>query len=71
MLPSLTGIIDTLRGEGLFFDKAEIPYTTDKESLTVYDAVISGASLGITLNGKYYRQTGYLNLRGSLFRFIR
>lgn len=69
MLTSLTGIIDTLRGEGLFFDKAEIPYTTDKESLTVYDAVISGASLGITLNGKYYRQTGYLNLRGSLIPF--
>lgn len=69
MLTSLTGIIDTLRGEGLFFDKADIPYTTDKESLTVYDAVISGASLGITLNGKYYRQTGYLNLRGSLIPF--
>ena len=69
MLTSLTGIIDTLRGEGLFFDKAEIPYTTDKESLTVYDAVISGASLGITLNGKYYRRTGYLNLRGSLIPF--
>ena len=69
MLTSLTGIIDTLRGEGLFFDKAEIPYTTDNESLTVYDAVISGASLGITLNGKYYRKTGYLNLRGSLIPF--
>ncbi len=69
MLTSLTGIIDTLRGEGLFFDRADIPYTTDKESLTVYDAVISGASLGITLNGKYYRQTGYMNLRGSLIPF--
>ena len=69
MLTSFTGIIDTLRGEGLFFEKAEIPYTTDKESLTVYDAVISGPSLGITLNGKYYRQSGYLNLRGSLIPF--
>ncbi len=69
MLTSFTGIIDTLRGEGLFFEKADIPYTTDKESLTVYDAVIAGPSLGITANGKYYRQSGYLNLRGSLIPF--
>lgn len=71
MLTSLTGIIDTLRGEGLFFDKAEIPYTTDDKSmtLTVSDAVIAGASLGVTMSGKYYRETGYMNLRGSLVPF--
>lgn len=69
MLTSLTGIIDTLRGEGLYFSKADIPYKTDETSLTVSDAVIAGSSLGITLNGKYYRQTGYLNLRGTLVPF--
>ncbi len=69
MLTSLTGIIDILKGEGLFFDKAEIPYTLDSEALSVEDALISGASLGITLNGKYFRQTGYLNLYGSLIPF--
>lgn len=71
MLTSLTGIIDTLRGEGLFFDKAEIPYTTDDKNLTltVKDAVIAGASLGVTMSGKYYRETGYMNLRGSLVPF--
>ncbi|MBR1778670.1 MAG: AsmA-like C-terminal domain-containing protein [Alphaproteobacteria bacterium] len=68
-LTSLTGILDTLRGEGLFFDKAEIPYTTNYESLTIDSALISGSSLGITLNGKYYRQTGYMNLYGSLIPF--
>lgn len=69
MLTSLTGIIDTLRGEGLYFSKADVPYKTDETSLTVSDAVIAGSSLGITLNGKYYRQTGYLNLRGTLVPF--
>lgn len=69
MLTSLTGIIDTLRGEGLYFSKADIPYKTDETSLTVSDAVIAGSSLGITLNGKYYRETGFLNLRGTLVPF--
>lgn len=68
-LTSLTGIIDSLRGEGLFFEKGDVPFVTDKNSLTINSAVVSGSSLGITLNGKYYRQTGYMNLYGSIIPF--
>ena len=68
-LTSLTGIIDTLRGERLFFARADIPFSTDNESVTVSDGVVSGSSLGITLNGKYYRNTGYMNFRGSIIPF--
>ncbi|MBO4643385.1 MAG: AsmA-like C-terminal domain-containing protein, partial [Alphaproteobacteria bacterium] len=68
-MTSLTGILDTLRGEGLFFDEGEIPFTTDNESLTIESALVSGSSLGITLNGKYYRETGYMNLYGSIVPF--
>lgn len=68
-LTSLTGIIDTLRGEGLFFDHADIPFSSNNESVTVSDGVVAGASLGITLNGKYYRNTGYMNFRGSIIPF--
>ncbi|MBR1945652.1 MAG: AsmA-like C-terminal domain-containing protein [Alphaproteobacteria bacterium] len=68
-MTSFTGIIDTLRGEGLFFDTADIPFTTDYESLTLESALVSGSSLGITLNGKYYWQTGYMNLYGSIIPF--
>ncbi|MBR4127299.1 MAG: AsmA-like C-terminal domain-containing protein [Alphaproteobacteria bacterium] len=68
-LTSFTGILDTLRGEGLFFNQAEIPFTTDNESLIIDSALASGSSLGITLNGKYYHQSGYMNLYGSIIPF--
>lgn len=68
-LTSLTGILDTLRGEGLFFDNGEIPFVMDYETLTLDSGLVSGSSLGITLNGKYYRQTGYMNFYGSIIPF--
>ena len=68
-LTSFTGIIDTLRGEGLFFDKAEIPFVSNDDGVNIDSAVVSGSSLGITLNGKYYRKTGYMNLYGSVIPF--
>lgn len=69
MLTSFTGIVDLFKGEGLSFNEAEVPYEINESEVTVTDAVIAGSSLGITLNGKYYRDTGYLNLRGSLVPF--
>ena len=69
MLTSFTGIVDLFKGEGLVFDKAEIPYSINDAALSIQDGLVAGPSLGVTLNGKYYRQTGYLNLRGSLVPF--
>ncbi len=69
MLTSFTGIVDLFKGEGLVFDSAEIPYSVSDSAVSVSDGVVAGPSLGVTLNGKYYRDTGYLNLRGSLIPF--
>ena len=69
MLTSFTGIVDLFKGEGLVFDKAEIPYTINDAAVSIQDGLVAGPSLGVTLNGKYYRRTGYLNLRGSLVPF--
>lgn len=68
-LTSFTGIYDTLTGQGLNFSKAEIPYQIDKTAITLKDALITGSSLGITLNGLYNRDTGFLDLYGSLLPF--
>lgn len=68
-LASFTGIYDTLTGQGLNFAKAEIPYQIDKTAITLQDALITGSSLGITLNGLYNRETGFLDLYGSLLPF--
>lgn len=69
MLTSFSGIVDMFKGEGLVFNSAEVPYRIDETSVTIKDAVVAGSSLGITLNGKYYRDSGYLNFRGSLIPF--
>ena len=68
-LTSFTGIYDTLTGQGLNFSKAEIPYQIDKTAITFQDALITGSSLGITMNGLYNRETGFLDLYGSLLPF--
>lgn len=68
-LTSFTGIYDTLTGQGLNFAKAEIPYQIDETAITFQDALITGSSLGITMNGLYNRDTGYLDLYGSLLPF--
>ncbi len=68
-LSSFTGIYDTLTGQGLNFAKAEIPYQIDKTAITFQDALITGSSLGITMNGLYNRDTGFLDLYGSLLPF--
>ena len=68
-LTSFTGIIDTLMGEGLFFDKAEIPFTMGEKSMTIDSALVSGASLGITLNGTFYFETKFMNIYGSIIPF--
>ena len=68
-LTSFTGIYDTLTGQGLHFDKAEIPYKINQTAMSFSDALITGSSLGITLNGLYNRETGFLDLYGSLLPF--
>ena len=69
MLTSLTGIVDMFKGEGLAFDSAEIPYSITDAAVAIKDGVVAGSSLGITLSGKYYRDSGYFNMRGSLVPF--
>lgn len=63
---SLSGIIDTVKGDGMLFDKSDISFQLNGETLTLKDGLVSGPSLGVTLSGKYYRDTGFLNLKGSL-----
>ena len=68
-LTSLTGILDTLRGEGLHFDSGDIPFIFDETGISVDSALIAGSSLGITMNGKFFRKTKYLNVYGSVIPF--
>lgn len=68
-LTSFTGIIDTLTGKGLLFETAEAQFGYKDGRLAVTNGLVTGSSLGITLEGEYKVENGYLNLTGTLMPF--
>ncbi|GAB3450101.1 YhdP family protein [Insolitispirillum peregrinum] len=49
---ALTGILDSLRGEGIGFDHLTAPFTLSDDLLLLRDFQTSGAALGITGSGR-------------------
>lgn len=65
---ALTGILDTLRGEGIVFETLEAPfaYDSDRKRLTLNDFRTHGASLGITGRGMVWLGSNHIDLAGSI-----
>lgn len=63
---SLSGIVDTVKGEGMLFNHSVVPFTLTADRLTVKDGVVAGPSLGVTLSGDYNRKDGAVNFKGAL-----
>ena len=64
-LTSFTGIVDTLTGKGVFFDKSYLEYEIKDKILTIKDAYGTGDSLGYTLEGKI-NSDGFVSIDGNL-----
>ena len=65
-LASLTGILETLNGEGISFARADIPFSFRDGVLSVTDARAFGPSLGITLEGTIDTPEDAIFLYGTL-----
>jgi len=63
---SLTGIIESLGGEGLYFSKLDIPFSFDEGVLTMTSAQANGPSLGFTANGKIYTHANVVDIQGTV-----
>lgn len=65
---ALTGILDTLRGEGIGFESLEAPfvYDSDRNRLTLNDFRTHGASLGMTGRGTVWFSEGQIDVAGSI-----
>jgi len=63
---SLTGIVDALQGPGLGFSEMEVPFTRNGGVLTLTDARVTGASLGLTAEGKVYSSAEVIDMQGTL-----
>lgn len=63
---SLTGIIEALGGEGLYFSQLEIPFTYGDGVLTMTSAHANGPSLGFTANGNIYTHADVVDIQGTV-----
>ena len=64
-LTSFTGLVDTLSGKGVFFEKSYLEYSTKNKTLKIIDAYGTGDSLGYILEGSI-NQNRFVSIRGNL-----
>jgi hypothetical protein len=64
-LTSFTGLVDTLSGKGVFFEKSYLEYSTKNKTLKIIDAYGTGDSLGYILEGSI-SQNGFVSISGNL-----
>lgn len=65
-LGSLTGISDTLQGEGIWFERLHMPFVQEGEVLRVFKARAFGPALGLTADGSIDRRHETLSLAGTI-----
>lgn len=65
-LGSLTGIGETLTGDGISFDRADVPFELGADVLVLRGAKTYGPSMGITAQGNVNLKTDEMNLTGTL-----
>ncbi len=63
---SLTGLGDTLQGEGIRFVRLDMPFQMTTERFHVLDARMSGPAIGLTIKGQVDRAEGIFDLNGTI-----
>jgi hypothetical protein len=62
----ITGILDSLEGEGIGFSKMEVPFTLVDGVLHMEDANAAGAAMGWTASGRIYTHAEIIDVEGTL-----
>lgn len=65
-LGSLTGISDTLKGDGIYFDSLKLPFRVTGHRIHVEEARTSGPAIGLTMKGQIDRTNNIVDLEGTL-----
>ncbi|MDP2123345.1 MAG: AsmA-like C-terminal domain-containing protein [Parvibaculum sp.] len=63
---SLTGIRDTLNGEGILFNGLQLAFGISEGRIDVEDARTSGPAIGLTMKGHVDRATDRIDMEGTL-----
>ncbi len=65
-LGSLTGISDTMQGDGIYFDHLILPFRVTGHRIHVEDARLAGPAIGLTMQGQIDRVMDVVDLEGTL-----
>lgn len=65
-LGSLTGISDTLQGDGIWFERLQMPFVQEGDILRMFKARAFGPALGVTADGSIDRRHETLSLAGTI-----
>lgn len=63
---SLTGISDTLRGDGILFTGLEAPFLMTENRIRLNDGRMSGPAIGLTMEGQIDRASDQIDMEGTL-----
>lgn len=65
-LASLTGVLNTLQGRGIHFDRARVDYVLEDDLLTLADGRANGSELGFTFAGSVDTAERRVNIEGTI-----
>ena len=63
---SLTGLLDTLTGQGISFKRADVPFVKEGERITLKESRAHGAAIGFTSQGVIDLEKDTMDLKGTL-----
>ncbi len=61
---SVIGLLEQLGGEGIHFGQVEADFLLAPDRITLYAGSAVGASMGISMEGYYYPETGVMDMEG-------
>ncbi|MBO6782434.1 MAG: AsmA-like C-terminal domain-containing protein [Alphaproteobacteria bacterium] len=65
-LASFSGIGDVLRGDGITFDRADVPFELTENEVRIIEAKARGAEIGIVASGRIDRNDDTIQLEGEI-----
>ena len=65
-LVALTGVLDSLEGEGIGFTSLVSPFKSDSGVIEFKDGRTNGISIGLTWEGKLYTNANVADLKGTI-----
>jgi len=63
---SLSGIVESLQGDGLAFSDFDVPFVLKKGVIEIEDAKATGISLGYTAKGRIYTHAEVVDIEGTM-----